>query len=65
MTIIVKVLLITPVQSETTINIDDIPSSDREALSGKDLSDYTHLSFETSTRPFYIISGELIDFYLQ
>lgn len=61
---IVKVLLITPVQSETILTFDNIPSSAGEALSEKDLSDYVHISFETRTRPFYIISGELIDFYL-
>ena len=61
---IVKVSSITPVQSECAINIDDISSSDGETVSEKDLSDYVHLSFETSTRPFYILTGELIDYYL-
>ena len=61
---IIKVLSIIPVHFETVINIDDIPFPDGETLSEIDLSNYVHLSFETSTRPFYIITGELIDFYL-
>ena len=62
---IVKISSIIPVQAETIINIDDIPPHQGgEGLSGSDLSNYVHLSFDSRTRPFYILNGELIDFYI-
>ena len=62
---IVNISSIIPIQSEIVVNIDDISNS---AIGGKlssfDISDYVNFSFDTRTRPFYILNGELIDFYL-
>jgi hypothetical protein len=62
---IVKVSSIIPVLTETSFNIDDIPTPEEgESISGSDLADYIHLRFNSNYRPYYILHGELVDFYI-
>lgn len=71
---VVKISSIIPIHSETNINIDDfsipiddetISEGDNINISGSDLQDYVHLSFEASSRPSYIFYGALVEYYIQ
>lgn len=63
---IIKVSNLIPLSSKITTRIDDInitPSED--AFTEDDLANYVNIDLRSSSWPFYIFSGEIIDFYLK
>ena len=68
---VVKITSIIPIHSETNINIDDfsipidnetVSERDNIDISGSDIQDNVHLSFEVTSRPYYIFNGVLIEY---
>jgi hypothetical protein len=71
---IVNITNIIPIHSEANLNIDDftipldhetISEDDYADISGSELQEYVHLSFEATSRPFYIFYGIIIDYNIK